>query len=126
MVTIQRIQTNRGSEFFARKVQKRFMEYGIKFRPIKPGSPHLNGKVEHSQKTNLEEFYASINLKSDKLEEELQEWQYYYNWNRIHGSLKGKTPLWDEVDNMYKPSKEYSQESNYRIDQQLKKLKLCL
>jgi transposase InsO family protein len=43
---IQRIQTDRGLEFFAEKVQLKMMELGIKFRPNKPGSPHLNGKVE--------------------------------------------------------------------------------
>lgn len=41
---IQRIQSDRGLEFFAEKVQKLLMEYGIKFRPIKPRSPHLMGK----------------------------------------------------------------------------------
>ena len=54
---VQRIQTDRGMEFFAEKVQRRLMEYGIKFRPNKPGSPHLNGKVERSQKTDLEVNY---------------------------------------------------------------------
>lgn len=42
---IQRIQTDRGKEFFAYKVQETLMNWGIKFRPIKPRSPHLNGKV---------------------------------------------------------------------------------
>lgn len=46
---IQRIQTDRGLEFFAEKVQLKLMSLGIKFRPNKPGSPHLNGKVERSQ-----------------------------------------------------------------------------
>jgi transposase InsO family protein len=55
---IQRIHTGRGLEFFAEKVQQKLMSLGIKFRPNKPGSPHLNGKVEPSQKTDLEEFYA--------------------------------------------------------------------
>lgn len=41
---IQRIQTDRGREFFASKVQEKLMGFGIKFRPNKPGSPHLNGK----------------------------------------------------------------------------------
>lgn len=50
---IQRIQTDRGQEFFAQEVQRRLMEYGIKFRPIKPASPHLNGKVERTQRTDL-------------------------------------------------------------------------
>lgn len=53
---IQRIQTDRGNEFFAYKVQELLMEWGIKFRPNKPASPHLNGKVERSQKTDLAEF----------------------------------------------------------------------
>jgi transposase InsO family protein len=34
--SIQRIQTDRGQEFFAVKFQKLLMEWGIKFRPIKP------------------------------------------------------------------------------------------
>nr|PMK26291.1 hypothetical protein BCU03_19065 [Vibrio breoganii] len=38
------------------------MTYGIKFRPNKPGSPHLNGKVEHSQKTDKSEFYPTIDV----------------------------------------------------------------
>ena len=55
---IQHIQSDRGLEFFAEKVQKRFMDYGIKFRPVKPASPHLNGKVERSQRTDKEESSA--------------------------------------------------------------------
>ncbi len=42
---IQRIQTDRGREFFAEKIQKQLMTYEIKFRPNKPGSPHLNGNT---------------------------------------------------------------------------------
>ena len=57
---IQRIQTDREREFFAEKAQKQLMIYGIKFRPNKPGSPHLNGKVERSQKTDKSEFYPII------------------------------------------------------------------
>ena len=36
---VQRFQTDRGREFFAEKVQKRLMEYGIKFRPNTGFSP---------------------------------------------------------------------------------------
>jgi transposase InsO family protein len=91
--SIQRIQTDRGLEFFAEKVQLKMMELGIKFRPNKPGSPHLNGKVERSQKTDLEEFYAITDLSNfENLREELAQWQFFYNWQRPHGSLKGKSP----------------------------------
>ena len=83
---IQRIQTDRGAEFFAEKVQRKLMDYGIKFRPNKPGSPHLNGKVERSQRTDKEEFYSTVNLNLDELKNEtLPEWQHYYNWQRAHG-----------------------------------------
>jgi transposase InsO family protein len=74
------------------------MDYGIKFRPIKPRSPHLNGKVERSQKTDLEEFYATVSINDfDKLKRELEHWQFYYNWQRPHSYLSpiygmGKLP----------------------------------
>lgn len=70
------------------------MEYCIKFRPIKPTSPHLNGKVERLQKTDLEEFYALADLSVfKKLREELGCWQFFYNWQRPHGALNGRTRI---------------------------------
>jgi hypothetical protein len=132
---IQRIQTDRGQEFFAVKFQKLLMEWGIKFRPIKPGSPNLNGKVERSQRTDPHEFYSTVDINSPDLEQQLQEWQHHYNWHRPHNSLKGKTPidavrelfdktpLGEEVDGLYDASKERIQEQNYRLDSQLRKVK---
>ena len=55
---VQRVQTDRGREFFAMAAQQWLMDHCIKFRPNRPASPHLNGKVERSQKTNREEFWA--------------------------------------------------------------------
>lgn len=55
---IQRIQTDRGAEFFAERVQRWLRDYAIKSRPIPPRSPHLNGKVERSQLTDLLEFWT--------------------------------------------------------------------
>lgn len=133
---IQRIQSDRGREFFAHKVQEKLMEYSIKFRPIRPASPHLNGKVERSQKTDLEEFYATADLSNfDNLKEELKYWQFFYNWQRPHGSLgsktpsqysselSNKTPLWDEIIAAYDPEKEHIQEPNYHTEMLLRKLK---
>lgn len=135
---IQRIQTDRGREFFAVIVQDRLKQYGIKFRPNKPASPHLNGKVERSQKTDKIEFYRTIDLASVDLDMLLAEWQHYYNWKRPHSAHKGKTsmerycelmeqtPLIEEVANCYQPEREHIQEQNYRLEMQLKKLKRCL
>jgi len=49
---IQRIQTDWGTEFYNDLFQEELATHFIKFRPIKPRSPHLNGKVERSQKTD--------------------------------------------------------------------------
>lgn len=135
---IQRIQTDRGREFFATKVQEKLMALGIKFRPNKPGSPHLNGKVERSQKTGKAEFYAIIDTASENINELLAEWQHYYNWDRPHSAHKGKTPLERYLELMddtplsedayssYQPSKERIQEANYKLDLELAKLKRSL
>ncbi|MHC3249702.1 DDE-type integrase/transposase/recombinase, partial [Salmonella enterica] len=135
---IQRFQTDRGREFFAVKVQERLKEYGIKFRPNKPASPHLNGKVERSQKTDKAEFYATVDLSVDDLKELLAEWQHYYNWERSHSAHNGKTPMEryfelaeqtpysDAVHANYQPSEEHMQEQNYKLELELRKLKRCL
>ncbi len=132
---IQRIQTDRGREFFAYRFQEHLLNWGIKFRPIKPRSPYLNGKVERSQRTDLQEFYATVDLQGEDLAEQLQEWQHYYNWERPHSSLGGKTPIdkWsecvkkipltEEVCATFDSSKERIREQNYRYDLRLRELK---
>jgi transposase InsO family protein len=134
---IQHVQTDRGTEFFAYVFQRRLMDYAIKFRPIKPRSPHLHGKVERSQKTDWDEFYSAVDLASSDLDEKLQKWQDYYNHERPHGSLgnrtpwevwwelESKTPLYEEVEAMYDDSKERLKVQNYRADLDLQKLKGC-
>lgn len=91
---IHRIQTDWGTEFFNEVFQGELMDHFIKFRPIKPRSPHLNGKVERSQLTDKSEFYSTIPKKEKTLElvTKLLEWQNFYNYKRPHASLNGKTP----------------------------------
>jgi transposase InsO family protein len=100
---IQRIQSDWGTEFFNDMLQEELMVHFIKFRPIKPRTPHLNGKVERSQKTDKVEFYSLLNLKDRVLPLEylLAEWEYFYNYLRPHASLGGKTPYekYLEVEN---------------------------
>lgn len=91
--SIQRIQTDRGQEFFAYRVQEKLRDWRIKFRPIKPRSPHLNGKVERVQKTALEEFWPTVDLGDPELDRLLAEWQHFYNWERPHDSLGGLAPI---------------------------------
>lgn len=134
---IQRIQTDRGREFFSYAFQELLMEYHIKFRPIKPRSPHLNGKVERTQRTDLEEFYAVTDLQSPDLAEQLQRWQDYYNTERPHGSLNNqtpfekwlsrckKTPLAADIYEAYDPQREGYRIQDYQLDLLLRNVKRC-
>jgi transposase InsO family protein len=124
---MQRIQTDRGKEFFDYGVQKRLMDLHIKFRPTKPRSPHLNGKVERTQRTDWEEFYGLVDLKDPNLPEQLQQWQTYYNRERRHSSI-GTSP-WQkfqdklsliptqaQVSSIYQASTERLRYADYRRD----------
>lgn len=125
---IQRIQTDRGQEFFSYKFQEFLMENHIKFRPIRPFSPYLNGKVERTQRTDLEEFYTTVDLADPALPQMLERWQDYYNAERPHSSLEGltpqerwhdlcmKVPLREDVWDEYVSSKEKIRHQSYKMD----------
>lgn len=131
---IQRIQTDRGQEFFAYTVQEQLQAWRIKFRPIRPRSPHLNGKVERAQRTALEEFWATADLDAADLGGQLAEWQTFYNWQRPHSALGGKTPidrvcellpktpLTEQVWNAYDPRREPIRTQDYRWDTTLARM----
>jgi transposase InsO family protein len=131
---IQRIQTDRGTEFFAEKVQRRLMAETIKFRPIPPRSPHLNGKVERAQRTVLEEFWPTVDARAS-VGDQLAVWVHHYNWDRPHEGLGGvcpidrvcerldQTPLWGDVDAAYDETKEHIQVRDYAVEMALRKLK---
>jgi transposase InsO family protein len=53
--------------FFAEDVQRRLMAEAIRFCPITPRSPHLNGKVERVQRTVLEEFWPTVDVKAPEM-----------------------------------------------------------
>jgi len=97
---IQRIQTDNGTEFTSYKFQDELARRRIKWRPIKPRKPHLNGKVERVQQTALDEFYATLdlpNLNDAQLLTEVEDWQDFYNWHRIHSAI-GSPPMYKLLD----------------------------
>jgi len=122
---IERIQTDRGLEFFAVAVQQRLIDWGIKFRPIPPRSPHLNGKVERTHRAVLEEFWTTVDPKSSDIADRLAEWQHHWNWSRPHSALGGaspidrvvelldQTPLRDEVEARFNPANERIRHPDY-------------
>lgn len=89
---IRVVQTDWGTEFFNEDFQYELHEHFIKFRPIKPRSPHLNGKVERSHQTDRTEFYSLVDPGDPDFEAKLAAWQRFYNTQRPHGALAGKTP----------------------------------
>ena len=79
---IQRIQTDNGTEFTSYKFQDELTRRRIKWRPIKPRSPHLNPKVERVQQTALDELCATLDLThldDQQLLAEVEDWQDFYN-----------------------------------------------
>ncbi len=90
---IQRVQTDRGTEFFAETVQRRLMAEAIRFRPVPPRSPHLNGKMERVQRTVLEEFWVTVDPKAPGIADQLAEWVHHYNWDRQYEVCCRATPL---------------------------------
>lgn len=135
---IQRVQTDRGTEFFAETVQRRLMAEAIRFRPVPPRSPHLNGKMERVQRTVLEEFWVTVDPKAPGIADQLAEWGHHYNWDRRHEALNGstpidrvcerasKTPLHDEVSDAYEPGRERIQIRDHAVEIALRSLKPCL
>lgn len=125
---LQRVQTDRGGEFFAYEVQDRLRERCIKFRPNRPRSPHLNGKVERVQRTAREEFWSTLDPKGSEAPDRLEAWRAFYNQQRSHSALGGKTPVeWiaeltavipsaEAVRAAYHPDKEHRrrQDTRYR------------
>ena len=91
---ILHIQTDWGTEFFNDAFQQELHEHYIKFRPIRPRTPHLNGKVERTQQTDKTEFWSCFDLtdRSLDLNALAMEWQDFYNKKRPHSSLGGMTP----------------------------------
>jgi transposase-like protein len=82
------VQTDNGSEFrgvFHSWITKK-RKISHYFIPKK--SPWWNGKVERVHKTMDEEYYQN----TQRVWESPYEWLHYYNFERIHLSLHGKTP----------------------------------
>ena len=123
---VQRVQTDRGGEFFAYEVQDDLREQHIKFRPNRPRAPHLNGKVERVQRTALEEFWPTVDPKDPDLAAQLEQWRSFYNHHRPHSALGGSTPAeriteltatipsLEAIHAAYDPSREFIRRQNTR------------
>lgn len=84
------IQTDNGLEF-----QKLFQDtarnLGYQTRFTRYSSPEENGRVERFHRTIDDEFYKRISSRA-KLQQQLEDWLHYYNYERPHLSLNGLSP----------------------------------
>ncbi len=88
---IHTVRTDNGHEFQA-KFHWHVEDLGIRHIYIKPRSPNLNGKVERSHSTDEQEFYQLLTYTDDvDLIKKLAEWEQFYNFDRPHSGLNGKT-----------------------------------
>lgn len=89
---ISTIRTDRGHEFQAR-FHWHIEDQGMRHVYIKPQTPQLNGKVERSHRTDQTEFYQLLTYSDDvDLNAKLKAWENFYNYDRPHLALDGKTP----------------------------------
>ena len=89
---ISMVRTDRGHEFQAR-FHWHVEDQGIQHVYIKARTPQLNGKVERSHRTDQTEFYQLLTYTDDvDLNAKLEAWESFYNYDRPHTSLDGKTP----------------------------------
>lgn len=100
-ITFEEALTDNGPEFGQKEsgnkenhpFERMLMEMGIKHRYIRPYRPQTNGKIERFWKTIETDLLQETFFESfDHLQQELIEYLYYYNHQRPHQALNGKTP----------------------------------
>ena len=101
-IKYEEILSDNGPEFgtksSSKKMQHPFermlIEMGIKHRYTKPYRPQTNGKIERFWRTIEEDMLCDTCYDSEaELKEELLQYLYYYNHERTHQGIDGKTPV---------------------------------
>ena len=75
-------------------MERMLNELGIKHRYTRPYRPQTNGKIERFWRTLNEDLLEGTTFESvSELKDELQQYLIYYNTQRPHQAMDGKT-LW--------------------------------
>jgi transposase InsO family protein len=100
-IRFKEVLTDNGPEVGTRESKRKqehpfermLIEMGITHRYTKPYRPQTNGKVERFWRTIEEDLLAETSFDSlDHLKDELLQYLCYYNQQRPHQALNGKTP----------------------------------
>ena len=99
-VRFEAVLTDNGAEVASPRnkaghpMERMLLELGITHRYTRPYRPQTNGKVERFWRTLNEDLLEGTTFESvEELKEELMEYLLYYNTERPHQGLGGKTPL---------------------------------
>jgi transposase InsO family protein len=75
-------------------LQKKLAEWRMIHALIPPGKPWRNGIVERSHRTDNENLFHRERFRtSEERRYRLWLWERYYNFQRPHQGLRGKTPF---------------------------------
>ena len=86
------VRTDRGHECQA-PCHWHLADHGIRHGYITARTPQLTGKVERTHRTDTQAFSQLLTYTGDvDLNEQLVEWENFYNDQRPHGAFQGKTP----------------------------------
>lgn len=100
-VKFEEILSDNGPEFGPRDSKQKqghpferlLLELGIKHRYTKPYRPQTNGKVERFWRTLQEDLLQETDFDTlGELKDELIQYLYYYNNQRPHQGIEGRTP----------------------------------
>jgi hypothetical protein len=111
-IPLLRILTDRGTEFNGIRESHEYQLYltleDIDHSRTKARHPQTNGICERFHKTIQDEFYATTFRKKiyttlEQLQEDLDHWLHYYNWERPHSGRYcfGKTPMQTFLDSLH-------------------------
>jgi len=101
-IKFEEVITDNGPEFGPKESKQKYghpfermlIELGIKHRYCKPYRPQTNGKVERFWRTLQEDLIKETDFDSlEELKDELIQYLYYYNHQRPHQAINGKTPV---------------------------------
>lgn len=101
-IRFQEILSDNGSEFGGKNLkrpeehpfERMLMEMDIKHRYTRPYRPQTNGKIERFWKTIESDLLEDMTFDSlDHLQDELEQYLYYYNHERPHQGINGLSPI---------------------------------
>jgi transposase InsO family protein len=91
---IERVMSDNGSGYISGDFAKALRELEARHQRTKPYTPRTNGKAERLIQTLLRLWaYARSYENSDERAATLEPWIRWYNRQRPHGSLEGRTPM---------------------------------